>query len=93
MCFSNFLHYNLIIFVKIIHSQQNKFGNIKIITESLHYQFHSGGFKFYKEEVRDWLKDPLATNLKSVFWQIGKPVPIPDSEFTEEYKLIKYGSN
>ena len=44
--------------------------------------------KFYKEEVRDWLIDPLATNLKSVFWQIGKPVPIPDSQCTGEYKLI-----
>lgn len=45
--------------------------------------------KFYKEEVRDWLNDPLATNLKSQLFGIGKPVPIPDSECTEEYKLIK----
>ncbi len=44
--------------------------------------------KFYKEEVRDWLIDPLATNLKSALWLIGKPVPIPDPECTGEYKLI-----
>jgi len=33
------------LFVKIITSQQNKFGNIKIITEYLQHHFHSGGFK------------------------------------------------
>jgi hypothetical protein len=49
--------------------------------------------KFYKEEVRDWLNDPLATNLKSVSRWIGKPVPIPDSELTGEYKLFKNEKN
>ena len=45
--------------------------------------------KFYKEEVRDWLNDPLATNLKSHVCGIGKPVPIPDPECTGKYKLLK----
>ena len=45
--------------------------------------------KFYKEEVRDGLNDPLATNLKSHVFGIGKPVPIPDPECTGEYKLLK----
>ena len=62
----------------IIDSSKNKFGNIKINSESLHHQFTAVNLMFYIEEVRDWLIDPLATNLKSRFNGIGKPVPIPD---------------
>lgn len=44
----------------------------------------------YKEEVRDRLCDPLATNFKYRFYiSIGKPVPIPvpGNSAAEEYKL------
>jgi len=37
----------------------------------------------YKEVARDWLVDPLATNFKYQYADIGKPVPIPDSDFSE----------
>lgn len=63
----------------------------------MHHQFTAVNLMFYIEEVRDWLIDPLATNLKSVpdnyRNEIGKPVPIPVppdilSGFGE-YKFIK----
>jgi hypothetical protein len=52
---------------------KKKFGKEKLNFESLQTIPQRWKFYFYTEEGRDWLDDPLATNLKSVFadWKTG----------------------